>query len=382
MRSRDEDRSFVYRATFTPTNSRPVEGGTMVAGLPGDRATNNEASAAVVARGIRQVLFVDKHMASTGQPEHQYLIQLMLDEKISVVPLSVDKLPTNKADLGVLLSNYDALIMGNVPAESFTHDQMEIIRSSVFDQGCGLVMIGGPDSFGPGGYQIDADRRSVARRLRNQSTESGGQGWACADHARLGNGRWQQLAKGNRQTRHSQARSLRTWSALSIMALLAASSGTSRSNPSARTVLVCLLKSMRCRLETCSDYNPYLRAAADTLSDPEYNLSVKHCILISDGDGNYSGPGQAAVADMAANNITCTTVGVATHGAAENSRLQKIAEGTKDGSGKPGSAFITSPTRTNSPASTSRRADGSVSRSFTTRSSTRNCVSRAARRKV
>jgi hypothetical protein len=42
---------------------------------------------------------------------------------------------------------------------------------------------------------------------------------------------------------------------------------------------------------------------------------------------------------MAANGITCTTVGVATHGGAEKSRLKLIAEATSDGKGKPGNFY-------------------------------------------
>jgi hypothetical protein len=84
------------------------------------------------------------------------------------------------------------------------------------------------------------------------------------------------------------------------------------------------------------DFDPFLKAAADTLSDPKHNLAVKHTIIISDGDPQYSPLGAAAVQKMADNNITCTTIGVATHGVNEDIKMQKIANSTKDGSGKPG----------------------------------------------
>ena len=338
----DDDRSFVYRATFVPTDSRSVDGGVMVKGLPGDRATNNEASAAVVARGIRQVLFVDKHNFA-GQPEHKYLIQLMLDEKINVVPLPVDKLPTNKGDLGVLLSNYDALILGNVPAESFTRDQMEIIRTSVFDQGCGLVMIGGPDSFGPGGYQSTPIEEALPVDCEIKALKAAGKGGlVLIMHA-------SEMADGNKWQKDIAKLAIQRLGPADMVGLLyyGAFGGVVWHIPfqsvgENRDGLLAKVDSMA--PGDMPDYNPYLRAAADTLSNPDYNLSVKHCILISDGDGNYSGVGQAAVADMAANNITCTTVGVATHGVAENNRLKNIAEGTKDGKGKTGTFYnVTNP---------------------------------------
>ena len=338
----EDDRSFVYRATFTPTNSRSAEGGAIVAGLPGDRATNNKASAAVVARGIRQVLFVDQH-GFDGQPEHQYLIQLLLDEKISVIPLPVDKLPTNKSDLGVLLSNYDALILGNVPAEKFTRDQMEIIRSSVFDQGCGLVMIGGPDSFGPGGYQETPIEEALPVDCEIKALKAAGKGGlVLIMHA-------SEMADGNKWQKDIAKLAIQRLGPADMVGLVyyGAFGGVVWHIPfqsvgENRDRLLARVDAMA--PGDMPDYNPYLRAAADTLSNPDYNLSVKHCILISDGDGNYSGPGQQAVADMAANNITCTTVGVATHGVAENNRLKNIAEGTRDGKGKTGTFYpVTNP---------------------------------------
>ena len=55
--------------------------------------------------------------------------------------------------LAVFLSNFDCVILANVAAEQVSEEQQEMIRSNTHDQGCGLVMIGGPDSFGAGGWQ-------------------------------------------------------------------------------------------------------------------------------------------------------------------------------------------------------------------------------------
>src|SRR5690606_24975387 len=44
------------------------------------------------------------------------------------------------------------LILSNVPATAMTMRQMELIRSYVQDLGGGLVMLGGDQSFGLGGY--------------------------------------------------------------------------------------------------------------------------------------------------------------------------------------------------------------------------------------
>jgi len=44
------------------------------------------------------------------------------------------------------------VILANVPATRLTPRRMEILQAFVRDLGGGLVTIGGPDSYGPGGY--------------------------------------------------------------------------------------------------------------------------------------------------------------------------------------------------------------------------------------
>jgi len=48
--------------------------------------------------------------------------------------------------------NYDLVIFDNVPASALTTDQMRMVQSYVRDLGGGFIMIGGDQSFGPGGY--------------------------------------------------------------------------------------------------------------------------------------------------------------------------------------------------------------------------------------
>ncbi|MHB1162784.1 MAG: VWA domain-containing protein, partial [Chloroflexota bacterium] len=49
-------------------------------------------------------------------------------------------------------ARYDATILVDVPAEALPGGAMELAERYVRDLGRGLVMTGGPDSFGPGGY--------------------------------------------------------------------------------------------------------------------------------------------------------------------------------------------------------------------------------------
>lgn len=47
---------------------------------------------------------------------------------------------------------YDCIMLVNVPADQLSLPQMQAMRDAVFHQGSGFIMVGGDQSFGPGGY--------------------------------------------------------------------------------------------------------------------------------------------------------------------------------------------------------------------------------------
>src|SRR5262249_47049364 len=89
--------SFVYRASFKPDN------------LPGDGAANNPATAAVIARGQRRVLFLEDPAAFGS---HKLLIETLRGSKFRVDHLSAAALPP-AAVLGEFLSSYDAIVIAD-----------------------------------------------------------------------------------------------------------------------------------------------------------------------------------------------------------------------------------------------------------------------------
>ncbi|MGL6074093.1 MAG: VWA domain-containing protein [Fimbriiglobus sp.] len=353
------DSSFTFRATFAPTESRPVAGGIASTGLPGDRIENNRVETAVVSRGQRRVLLLDESEPGSNRSTHEHLLSTLRFElskkenkaqvKLRVDRLPADKLPTDKGELGVFLTNYDAVILANVPFERFTNEQAEMLRSQVYDQGCGLVMIGGPDSFGAGGYQGTPIEAALPVDCEIKALKAAGKGGLILImHA-------SEMADGNKWQKDIGKLAIQRLGPADMIGVVqygwGGGSGVTWHIPfqqvgevdsTTRNNILAKLDSMV--PGDMPDFDPFLVAAYDTLSDPKYNLATKHCILISDGDPNYSGPGQAAVKKMSDGGITCTTVGVATHGGAEKSKLKVIAEGTKDGDGKKGNFYdVTNP---------------------------------------
>ena len=337
--------SYTYKASFIPISSVERPGEAAVAGLPGDRAANNRASAAVVARGQKRILFVDPGQVEAKSP-HQHLIQSLRDAKQRLDFLPIDKLPGDKNDLGIFLSNYDCIVLANVPADLFTNDQMETIRQQVHDQGCGLVMVGGPDAYGPGGYQQTPIEAALPVDCEIKAKKAAGRGGlVLVMHA-------SEMADGNKWQKVIAKLAVQRLGPVDMVGVVDFGLfGGSVNWQIPFQEIGDEKERLYTKIDKMSpgdmpDFDPFLSAAASTLSDPKHNLSTRHCIVISDGDPNYSGPGQVAVAAMKKAGITCTTIGVATHGVNEDTKMQTIAAGTSDAEGKPGNFHkVTDPTK-------------------------------------
>lgn len=104
---------------------------------------NNSASAVVFASGKPSVLVVDSEVGETN-----HFRWALEEQDISVQVRPVEGVPRSLAEL----QKFDCLVLSNVPATAMSLRQMDIIRTYVEDLGGGLVMTGGDQAFGLGGY--------------------------------------------------------------------------------------------------------------------------------------------------------------------------------------------------------------------------------------
>jgi Ca-activated chloride channel family protein len=104
---------------------------------------NNRALGTLVVRGRPQVLLAEK-----DRNQAQALAAALRSQHVDVTVVEADKIPKDMAGL----QKYDGLILSNVSSLKMTKKQMENIRDYVREQGGGLVMLGGEESFGLGGY--------------------------------------------------------------------------------------------------------------------------------------------------------------------------------------------------------------------------------------
>lgn len=104
---------------------------------------NNQLAGFSQVVGPPRVLLV-----SPDDAEVQYLTAALTE-----VGLTVDRAAPGQLPIGMApLVNYDAVILANVAATDLTDRRMRTLNSYVRDLGGGLVVIGGPDAYAPGGY--------------------------------------------------------------------------------------------------------------------------------------------------------------------------------------------------------------------------------------
>ena len=132
-----------FRFRQQVTGERMAEYTARIKGFNDKLLDNNSAKGLVFSSGKPRVLVVD-----TDPKQAKYLAAALEQEGIKVDIRPAQGIPDTLSDL----QNYDLLVLSNVPATSMSTRQMNIIRSYVQDLGGGLIMIGGDQAYGLGGY--------------------------------------------------------------------------------------------------------------------------------------------------------------------------------------------------------------------------------------
>ena len=127
-----------FTATFEGSTEGPDRSDTLL--------SNNTAQAFTFVQGEGQILYVDNVPGGSGD----LLSQAVAEQGLKMQRITAGQFPTELIDL----QRYDAIVMANVPLGygGLTREQDAMIAHYVHDIGGGLVMIGGPDTLGAGGW--------------------------------------------------------------------------------------------------------------------------------------------------------------------------------------------------------------------------------------
>ena len=317
-----KDDAYIYEAKFVPGHVELHDGRKKEEGLAGDRVENNRASASVLARGQRSVLIIEPNVG-----DHRLLADRLMAAKSSLKVVSVTpaKLPQDPSQLAIVLSKFDSIILANVPADSLSEEQQKVIRSNTHDQGCGLIMVGGPQGFGAGGWQNTEVEKAlpVTMDIKSMKVESKG-GLVLMMHA-------SEIAEGNAWQRKIAKLAIEKLSPMDMVGMLyydhgARGGGHQWHIPfqqvgNRRGGILALVNTME--PGDMPDVDPAFVKAYTELTKADYELGTRHIIFISDGDHWSASP--ALLKKMKEAKITCTTVCITSHGQDEVKKMAAVA---------------------------------------------------------
>jgi len=133
----------VFRFKQSVENQRQVEFSATVESNDDTIIDNNKAEGLVFVGGKPRALLIESDPKVVRD-----LVSALREQDIETEVRPPEGVPRSLDEL----ENFEVVILSNVPATSLTMRQMDLIRSYVRDLGGGLIMLGGEQSFGLGGY--------------------------------------------------------------------------------------------------------------------------------------------------------------------------------------------------------------------------------------
>ena len=291
------------------------------------RRVNNVAEGFTHARGTAQVLLIE---GTRG--EHAELVKALTEKKITVTTLVAPKVD-GSGDVGgdqmpndlAQLQPYDAVILGNVPKDAFTESQHQLIASHVHDMGGGLIMLGGRDSFGAGGWMNTPVEKALPVDMQIKALKVQGLGAMVlimhASEIPEGN-YWQKVvakAAINALSNYDHAGMLH-WEGEEAWLFTLRPVGPGRGS---------MLKAIdRMTPGDMPDFDPSLQKAHRDLMKLKDAMS-RHIVVISDGDPTPPSP--SVINMLARDKVTVTSVLTAAHGSDPGaaSTMRNLATRTK-----------------------------------------------------
>ncbi len=313
----EQPAAYIYDAEFVPASDQDD-------GL----YQNNNATAYTYVRGKGRVLMIEDR-SRIG--DFDLVIETLRDANIEVVTQASDELFGSLAELQA----YDAVILAGVPRvsgesadqiTSFTDLQIDMLVSNTQQLGAGLLMIGGPEAFGAGGWTGSKIEKAmpVDFKIKNTKIQAVGALALIMHASEMAEGNhWQKvIAKAAiEQLGPADYGGVLHWTMRGDSWLWGGKNGLLEVGPNRKAMLAAI---GRMTPGDMPQFDPAMRMAVASLTRTP--ASVKHCVIISDGDP--SDPSPSTINSFKNNNITISTVAVASHGLTESRRLQQIATAT------------------------------------------------------
>ena len=314
----DQPDFYTYRASF-------------VAADPGDdgMAQNNVASAFTHIRGKGQVLLIEN---TEHRGDFDYLADRLRSEEIEVTIVGSDQLFNSLAEL----QRYDAVVLANVSRSSvddvdnvasFSDEQIDMLVRNTRELGCGLVMIGGPDTYGAGGWANTKLEEAMPVDFTIKSAQVVPVGALCLMmHAG-------EIPQSNYWQKRIAVESIKTlgnrdycglvqWNGTDQWLWGQSQGGMIRVGPGRQMMLA---RVDRMTIGDMPAFDGGMKMAAAGFAKLT-DAAVKHMIIISDGDP--APPSNSTMSAFIKQNVKISTVAVGSHGTLGSQVMRDISTKT------------------------------------------------------
>ncbi|HTR55784.1 MAG TPA: VWA domain-containing protein [Kofleriaceae bacterium] len=261
---------------------------------------NNEAVMTAPVKGRPNVLYVEggvlREPGAGG-----YLQRALEHENIDVTVRGPTGLPSNPKEL----EKYDLVMVSDVPAHLMGAGQMAALDVYVKNLGGGLIMAGGPDSFGSGGYERTTIEEMMPVRFDSEKMKEQPDIALVLVIDRSGSMQGPKLEAAKESARVT-TEVLSPNDYIEVIAFDSEASVLVRPQRAANRMRI---SNDIARLQSGGGTNIYpgLKQAFDDLQG--INAKVKHVILMTDGEAPNDGI-QELVTEMRNSRITVSCVGV------------------------------------------------------------------------
>jgi uncharacterized membrane protein len=280
-------------------------------------AQNNRASAVTFVAGPGHILVV-----SAEPREAQNLMKAMKGASIDARGIGAGEFP---AQLPGLL-DVDAIVLVNTPNDLFTMGQQDMICRYVTDLGGGLVIVGGPQSYGAGGWLGSPVAKIIPVDMDPPQKKQMPKGaLVLIMHAC-------EMPQGNFWGKTVAIEAVRVLSKHDLIGVLDYSwSGGGAGGhwvyplSPAGDKRACIAQINQMEMGDMPDFGTPVQAAHDALKAA--TAGQKHIIIISDGDPQMPSP--ALINDLVKEKITVTGVAVFPHDPSQVQSLYTLARATR-----------------------------------------------------
>jgi uncharacterized membrane protein len=252
---------------------------------------------------------------SAGKPQDwQSLVEALRGEQRLVDVFTAEQFPRD----ALSLMPYDAVIFVNVAADAFDPVQFKAVHDAVRDLGVGFLMVGGRNSFGPGGYNKTPieDVLPVTMDITKKKILPKG-ALVIVLHTC-------EFPEGNTYAKRVTKEAIRVLGSQDEAGVLAFMGGDSSWVFELTPVSQYDAMVRKINAATPGDmpsFQPIMEDGYTALSKSD--AAAKHMIVISDGDP--APPNPKLLQDCKAKEITISTVSIFPHGGIEVGTLQAMA---------------------------------------------------------